>query len=263
MCRQMPCKNITACGSSCIKVLPADMFTDHTMAANEGVTKAVASFYWGDSDTVFLDLSYDLRPNIIPANLPTQMCEASPCYDRDFRKRPGDFRRFPTTFQRLPNFAENVPTCSEDFLSTSDATEKMTIVACFDFIRTQSHHLTPFWIKLSLFIISVCPYLWVRREKLSLMHEIHRCETHAYCVRAGRYTIFWSVNFDGLKMVGNIGLWPAKTFEWRKVIQDLRNGGPLEMLTIAKLVTIKVPLHQVSNLTLNLHYMCLNFASKI
>ena len=40
----------------------------HTMAANEGVTEAVASFYRGDSDTVFLDFSYDLRPNIIPAN---------------------------------------------------------------------------------------------------------------------------------------------------------------------------------------------------
>ena len=29
----------------------------HTMAANEGVTEAVASFYQGDSDTVFLDFS--------------------------------------------------------------------------------------------------------------------------------------------------------------------------------------------------------------
>ena len=60
-------------------------------------------------------------------------------------------------------------------------------------------------------------------------------------------------------MVGNIGLWQAKTFEWRKVTQDLRNGGPLEVLTIAKLIKIKVVLHQLSNLTFNLHYMCLNF----
>ena len=37
-------------------------------------------------------------------------------------------------------------------------------------------------------------------------------------------------------MVGNVGLWPAKTLEWRRVTQDLRNGGPLEMLTIAKLI---------------------------
>ena len=38
------------------------------MAANEGITEAIASFYWSDSDTVFLDPSYDLCPNIIPAN---------------------------------------------------------------------------------------------------------------------------------------------------------------------------------------------------
>ena len=36
-------------------------------------------------------------------------------------------------------------------------------------------------------------------------------------------------------MVGNFGLWPAIALEWRRVTQDLRNGGPLEMLTIAKL----------------------------
>ena len=41
-------------------------------------------------------------------------------------------------------------------------------------------------------------------------------------------------------MVGNVGLWPAKTFKWiRRVTQDLRKvgggGGALEMLTIAKL----------------------------
>ena len=29
---------------------------------------------------------------------------------------------------------------------------------------------------------------------------------------------------------------PAKTFEWRRVTQDLRKGGPLEMLTTAKLI---------------------------
>ena len=58
-------------------------------------------------------------------------------------------------------------------------------------------------------------------------------------------------------MVGNVGLWPAKTFERRRVTQDLRNGGPHEMLTIAKLIKIKVLLHQVWNLIINLHYMCL------
>ena len=36
-------------------------------------------------------------------------------------------------------------------------------------------------------------------------------------------------------MVGNVGLWLAKTLEWTSVTQDFRNGGPLEMLTIANL----------------------------
>ena len=34
-------------------------------------------------------------------------------------------------------------------------------------------------------------------------------------------------------------------------MQDLRYGGPLEMLTIAKLIKINVLLHQFSNLTFN------------
>ena len=63
-------------------------------------------------------------------------------------------------------------------------------------------------------------------------------------------------------MVGNIGLWPAKMFEWRKVTKDLRNGRPLEMLMIVKLIKIKVLLHQFSTLMFNLQYMCLNFALK-
>ena len=44
-------------------------------------------------------------------------------------------------------------------------------------------------------------------------------------------------------MVDNVGLWPAKTFEWKRVTQDLRKGGPLEMLAIAKLIKIKVLWH--------------------
>ena len=44
-------------------------------------------------------------------------------------------------------------------------------------------------------------------------------------------------------MVENVGLWPAETLEWTRVTQDLRNGGPLGMLTIATLTKIKVLLH--------------------
>ena len=55
--------------------------------------------------------------------------------------------------------------------------------------------------------------------------------------------------------VGNVGLWPVKKFVWRRVTQDLRNGGLPEILSIAKLIKINVLLHQFLNLMVNLHYM--------
>ena len=58
-------------------------------------------------------------------------------------------------------------------------------------------------------------------------------------------------------MLGNVGLWPAKTFVWTRVTQDLRNGGPLEMLSIAKPIKVEVLLHQFSFLMLNLRYIFL------
>ena len=56
-------------------------------------------------------------------------------------------------------------------------------------------------------------------------------------------------------LVGNVDLWPVKKFVWRRVTQDLRNGGLLEILSIAKLIKINVLLHQCLNLMFNLHYM--------
>ena len=41
----------------------------------------------------------------------------------------------------------------------------------------------------------------------------------------------------------------------RRVTRDLRNGGPRKMPSIAKLIKIKVLLHQFSNYIFNLHYM--------
>ena len=41
-------------------------------------------------------------------------------------------------------------------------------------------------------------------------------------------------------MVANVGPRPAKTFVWTRVTRDLRNGGPVEMLSKAKLIKIKV-----------------------
>ena len=40
--------------------------------------------------------------------------------------------------------------------------------------------------------------------------------------------------------------------------KGLTNGGPLETLTIAKLIKNKVLLHQFLNLMFNLHYTCLS-----
>ena len=58
---------------------------------------------------------------------------------------------------------------------------------------------------------------------------------------------------------GNVGLWQErmilKKFLWRGVTQDLRNGGLLEILSIAKLIKINVLLHQFFNLMFNLRYM--------
>ena len=56
-------------------------------------------------------------------------------------------------------------------------------------------------------------------------------------------------------MVGNVGLCPAKTFKRRRVTEDLRHGGPLEMPTVAKRMKINVLLHQFSNLIFILHRM--------
>ena len=56
-------------------------------------------------------------------------------------------------------------------------------------------------------------------------------------------------------LVGNVGLWPVKKFLRRKVTQDLRNGGLLEMLSITKLIKINVLLHQCLNLMFNFHYI--------
>ena len=47
-------------------------------------------------------------------------------------------------------------------------------------------------------------------------------------------------------MVGNVGLWPAKTSVWTRVTEDFRNGKPLEKLSVAKPIKIKVLLHQFS-----------------
>ena len=107
--------------------------------------------------------SYDLHPNIIPANFFWVKCvRFSPCSDRDFRKRTGDFRTFPTNFRRLPNVAEKLnvrrlfPKTFEDFRSYLK--DDTLSVLWYDFVRTekrtQSYHM----------LRTICPDLWLRRE---------------------------------------------------------------------------------------------------
>ena len=103
---------------------------------------------------------------------------------------------------------------------------------------------------------TICPDLRVRCEKLSLMREIYVFSPQAQDSSIVRITYSEGIILIGL-MVDNVALWPAKTFEWRKVTQDLRKGGSLEMLTIAKLIKTKVLWHQFSYLMFNLHYMSL------
>ena len=74
------------------------------------------------------------------------------------------------------------------------------------------------------------------------MREIDVFSPPAYGSRIMRIQYSEGIILIGL-MVDNVGLWPAKTFEWRRVTQDLRKGGSLEMLTVAKLIKIKVLWH--------------------
>ena len=102
---------------------------------------------------VFLDLSYDLRPNIIPANFSESNAWGLTLLWPGFLETSWWLPKI-SDFPKTSVLCRNCPQMFRRHLSTSKATEKMTIVACFDFVRTQSHHLKPFWIKFSLFIIS-------------------------------------------------------------------------------------------------------------
>ena len=145
--------------------------SQHTIAAqNEDLTKAIASFYWDDWETVFLVFLPSTSHCYIPASFFWVKCvRFSPCHDRYFRKRPGDFRRFPTNYRRLPNVAKIK--CPQMFQKTFEHFRSYlkddTFSALWhDFVRTQkrtqSHHV----------LRIICSYLWVRREKLSLIRDI-------------------------------------------------------------------------------------------
>ena len=76
------------------------------MVDNEGVAKAVASFYRDDSSTVSLGLPYDPLPNIIAVNFSewnagdfhlamTEISGNVPATSEDFRRISEDFRTIP------------------------------------------------------------------------------------------------------------------------------------------------------------------------
>ena len=143
----------------------------HTMAAqNDGVTKAIASFYWDNSETVFLVF---LRS--------TSQCYTCQLFLSQMREI------FTLSWPRFPETSRRLPKISDVFPKTSERCRKLNVrrlfpktfehfrsylkddtfsVLWYDFVRTQkrtqSHHV----------LRTVCPDLWVRREKLSLMREI-------------------------------------------------------------------------------------------
>ena len=92
----------------------------HTTADNESVTKAIASFYRDDSDTVYLGLSYDLRSDIIPANFLWVKCifhlVMTEAGSGKVLAISEDFRRIPKIdFQTLPKIK-----CPQMFRQTSN-----------------------------------------------------------------------------------------------------------------------------------------------
>ena len=76
-------------------------------------------------------------------------------------------------------------------------------LACFDFVRTQkriqSHHLTPFWIDFSLFIMCYRTILF-RHEKLSLMCEIYGGPKSVTAIYSQQFQ-FVHGNFNLLKAI--------------------------------------------------------------
>ena len=143
----------------------------HTMAAqNEGVTQAIGSFYWDDSETVFLGLLTIYVPILYLPTFPesnagdfrlvmTEISVNVPATSEDFRRISEDFRTLPKIkcLQIFPKTFEHFQSYLKDNTFS---------VLWYDFVtiqkRAQSHHV----------LRTICPDLWVRREKLSLMRDI-------------------------------------------------------------------------------------------
>ena len=151
-------------------------------------------FYWNDWETVFLGLLTIYVPILY---LPT-FSESNKC---DFTL---SWPSFPETSRRLPKISKTSERCRklnvhnlfpktfEHFWSyLKDDTFS---VLWYDFVRTQkktqSHHV----------LRTICPDLWVRRDKLSLMREIDVFSPQAWLDwRIMRIQYSDGINFDWLK----------------------------------------------------------------
>ena len=114
--------------------------------------------------------SYYLRLNVIPANSfwvkCVRFCLVMTEISVNVPATSGDFRRISEDFRTLPKIKcpQMFPKTFEQFRGyLKDDTFRLL---WYDFVRiqkrTQSHHV----------LRTICPYLCVRREKLSLMRDI-------------------------------------------------------------------------------------------
>ena len=140
-------------------------------AQNEGVTKAIASFYWDDSETFFLVFlrspSQYYTCQLFPSQIREIFTLSWPRFPKTSRRLPEDFRRITEDFRTLPKIKcpQMFPKSFEHFrIYLKDDT--FSVLLWYDFVRaqkrTQIHHV----------LRTICPDLWVRREKLSLIREI-------------------------------------------------------------------------------------------
>ena len=140
----------------------------HPMAAqNEGVTQAIGSFYWDDSEHGLLTIYVSILclPTFSKSNawdfrlVMTQISVNVPATSEDFRRISEDFRTFPKI--KCPQM---FPKTFEHFRSYLK--DDSFSVLWYDFVRiqkrTQSHHV----------LRTICQELGVRSEKLSLMRDI-------------------------------------------------------------------------------------------
>ena len=109
----------------------------HTMAAqNEGVTQAIGSFYWDDSETVFLGLLTIYVPILyLPTFSESNAWDFHLVMNEISRNVPAsskDFRRISEDFRSLPKIKCPL-TVPEDVWALSKLL-KTTLLACFDMI---------------------------------------------------------------------------------------------------------------------------------